>query len=802
MDEKTLHLLEFNRVLDKLAGYAAFSASEALALQLRPLTNLEKVQERQGLTREARLLLSINDTLSVGGSRDVRPQVDLAAHGGVLAAAELLDIKNTLVAARELARSFEHHKESFPNLAAIVVRLALPSGLVDAITRAVSDRGDVLDSASPRLATIRRELKSAHERLLGRLERLINDPHTAPMMQESIITQRNGRYVIPLRSEFKGRVRSIVHDQSASGATLFIEPLAVVEMNNQWHELQLAERDEERRILAELSMQVGAQAGALVELVAALAEFDLALMCARYADDLCAAEPVLIPVRPHSDQQHPGTTLRLLEARHPLLDADKVVPIDVDLDPRTYAVIITGPNTGGKTVTLKTVGLLCVMAQCGLHIPALSGSELSIFYNIYADIGDEQSIEQSLSTFSGHITNIVRILKRVDTHKLVLLDELGAGTDPQEGAALARAIVDYLVDHSVTSLVATHYPELKAYAHTKPGVINASMEFNLKTLQPTYHLTLGLPGRSNALLIAEHIGLMPEIIEGARATLDPSGLKADDLLDEINQQRTLARRARGDADRTRFEVEKLRKELVQRLDKLEEDKLSILEQARQEAQERIESMEVELNDARRVLLRSHQPLDELKPIIEQVEALKADVEKPVARRHARAQKPTRRPLKVGQKVQVRSLKTEAVIISLNGDELEVQIGALRMRTTTEDIQRTPEELSVEPASSASSALKAPAETQPAARTRLTASPGMELDLRGQRAEDALSNLEHFLEQAYLAGMPFVRVIHGKGTGKLRQVVREALTHSEQVSRWENGMDNEGGEGVTVAHLVK
>jgi len=801
MDEKTLHLLEFDRVLDRLADYAAFSASEELARGLRPLTLLEKVQERLALTREARLLLSVNDSISLGGSRDIRPQVDLAAHGGVLTAAELLDIKNTLTAGRDLGRSFEHQRETCPHLWSIVERIAVPAGLVDSITRAVADTGDVLDSASPRLASIRRELKISHDRLLGRLERLINDPHTGPMMQENIITQRNGRYVIPLRSEFKGRVRSIIHDQSASGATLFIEPLAVVEMNNAWHELQLAERDEERRILAELSMLVGAQAGALVEFVSALAEFDLAMMCARYAEDLRASEPLMRAMLPRSDK-HPGSTLRLFQARHPLLDPERVVAIDVDLDERTYAVIITGPNTGGKTVTLKTVGLLCVMAQCGLHIPALSGSELSIFHNIYADIGDEQSIEQSLSTFSGHITNIVRILKRADGQKLVLLDELGAGTDPQEGAALARAIVDYLVEHSVTCLVATHYPELKAYAHTKPGAINASMEFNLKTLMPTYHLTLGLPGRSNALLIAERIGLMPEIIELARSTLDPSGLKADDLLDEINHQRTQARRARGDADRARFEAEKMRQELAQRLEKLEEERLDILEQTRSTAQERIEALESELNDARRVLQRAHQPLDEIEPALEQVENLKAEVEKPVSRRRQpRTDKSTPRQMKVGQKVRVRSLKTEAVITSLNGDDVEVQIGALRMRTTRADIQSSAEELPA-PAAAPAPPAKSPKESRPARQVFSAASPGMELDLRGQRAEDALLALERYLEQAYSAGMLYVRIIHGKGTGKLRQVVREALTHSPQVSRWENGMDNEGGEGVTVAHLAK
>ncbi|MCE1253578.1 MAG: endonuclease MutS2 [Anaerolineae bacterium] len=804
MDEKTLQLLEFNKVRDRLAAYAAFSASAALARDLHPLTDVKNIQERQAITSEARLLLSINDSIGLGGARDIRPQVDLAAHGGVLSASELLDVKNTLGSARDLSRSFERQKETYPNLSAIIERLQPPPGMVDAISHAISERGDVLDSASDRLANIRRELKTSHERLLSRLERLINDPNTAPMMQEGIITQRNGRYVIPLRAEFKGRIRSIVHDQSSSGATLFIEPLAVVEMNNQWHELQLAERDEERRILAELSGQVGMQAGALTELVNALADFDLALMCARYADDLHAVEPILQAIGNGKDK-HPGSVLRLLEARHPLLDPQKVQSIDVDLDPQTYAVIITGPNTGGKTVTLKTVGLLCLMAQCGLHIPAQSGSVLSVFHNIYADIGDEQSIEQSLSTFSGHITNIIRILRRVDRYKLVLLDELGAGTDPQEGAALARAIVDYLVEHSITCLVATHYPELKTYAHSKAGVTNASMEFNLKTLLPTYRLTIGLPGRSNALLIAQRLGLPDDVIQSARGTLDPNELKADDMLDEIHRQRLLARRARGDADRAHYQAEKLRKELEIKLEKLEEEKLTILEQARQQAQERIEILEEELNEMRRAMQRAHLPLSELKPVLEQAEALKNEVEKPVVRRRSpKQQRSVLQPLRVGQKIRVRSLKTEAVITALDDESVEVQIGGLRMRTGVEDIQRhsdPEEETPPTPASTPSRPAGASTARPAAARTTgVTASPGIELDLRGQRAEEALELLERHLESAYVAGLPFVRVIHGKGTGKLRQAVRDAVRLSGHVSRWENGHDNEGGDGVTVVFI--
>ncbi len=436
---------------------------------------------------------------------------------------------------------------------------------------------------------------------MTRLERMVNDPHTAPMLQEGIITQRNGRYVIPLRAEFKGRVRSIVHDQSSSGATLFVEPLAVVDLNNQWHELQLAERDEERRILAELSSTVGAFAERITQNVQALAEFDLALVCAKYADDLRATEPVLVPIKNRRDL-HPGTTVKLYQARHPLLDPATVVPIDVDLDEQTFVMVITGPNTGGKTVTLKTVGLLALMAQSGLHIPAQSGSALSIFREIYADIGDEQSIEQSLSTFSGHITNIIRILLRANAHSLVLLDELGAGTDPQEGSALARAILAHLIERRITCLVATHYPELKAFAHATPGVINASMEFDLQTLRPTYHLTLGLPGRSNALAIAERLGLPSEIIEAARGTLDPNDLRAEDLLDEIHHQRDIARKARSAADRLRSESENMRAELARRLEKIEDERQKVLARARAEAEKELQELRGELDDVRRQLV--------------------------------------------------------------------------------------------------------------------------------------------------------------------------------------------------------
>jgi DNA mismatch repair protein MutS2 len=637
-------------------------------------------------------------------------------------------------------------------------------------------------------------LKVAHERLLSRLERMVNDPKNQPILQEQIITQRNGRYVIPLRADFKGRLRSIVHDQSSSGQTLFVEPLVVVELNNRWHELQLAERDEERRILAALSAQVGEHAPELHAIVEALAELDLALMCAKYAEDLHAVEPMLVAYKNIRNGEHPGSTILLRHARHPLLDPKIVVPIDVELDERTFGVVITGPNTGGKTVTLKTVGLLALMAQSGLHIPAQSGSTLSLFEDIYADIGDEQSIEQSLSTFSGHITNIVRILRQASRRTLVVFDELGAGTDPQEGAALARAILAHLVEKRIPCLVATHYPELKAYAHSTPGVVNASLEFNLQTLRPTYHLTIGLPGRSNALAIAERLGLPGEIIQAARTMINPTDLRAEDLLDEIHHQRDLARKARGEAEQTRARLNQESLALNARLEKIEDERQKILDQARSQAEAELESVHAELDEVRRALARARQPVEALKPLQETVETLQETVEQPVNRRTvSRPATGTPRPLRPGDKVRVRSLQADGIVSALGENEVEVMIGSLRVRSRPADVQR---------------AQVAETETPPPPQRSVTGSatapfhpsPGLELDLRGQRAEDALDALDRYLESAAMAGLPWVRIIHGKGTGRLRVVVREALRASPHVSTFENGGDKEGGDGVTVAHL--
>jgi DNA mismatch repair protein MutS2 len=819
IDQKTLHILEYEKILERLAEYTAFGASAEKARRLQPVNDIDEARRRQAETSEAVQLLVTHTDLTIGGARDIREKVDLARHSGVLDPNELLDVKYTLVAARTLRRTFERLTEQYPRLWFIAERLTPPNGLIDAISRALSDRGDILDTASDKLANIRRDLRIARERLLSKLQRMVSDPKNAPMLQEALITQRDGRYVLPLRSEFKGRIKSIVHDQSASGATLFVEPFAVVELNNQNRELQLAERDEERRILAELSRMTGMNAESILDTVDAVADLDLALARARYAEDLHASEPVLHALKPkklngsQNAAPHPGSKIRLTKACHPLLDPQTVVPIDVELDERTYALVITGPNTGGKTVALKTVGLLALMAQSGLHIPAASGSEISVFHNIYADIGDEQSIEQSLSTFSGHIKNIIYILEKADQRSLIILDELGAGTDPQEGAALARAILIDLLSRGITTLVTTHHPELKAFAHATPGVVNASVEFDLETLQPTFHLTIGLPGRSNALAIAQRLGLPEEIIQDARAEINPEDLRAEDLLDEIHRQRDRARQARDETEKTRSQVEGLRRKLEQRLETIEEERRSILESARAEAAEEVQSLQDEIREARRALARARQPLDALKIVEEQSEQLEQAVELPVERVDSAAldadlgaglRGSEGRAIRLGDKVFLRALGTQGVVSSISADEAEVQVGVLRVRTRLADLQRASEAVelrtAVQPPRRNNPARD---EARPAARSLgLTpSSPGMELDLRGQRAEDALDALERYLDAAYLAGLPFVRIIHGKGTGRLRDVVRQALGQNPHVRSHEPGGEKEGGDGVTVAILA-
>jgi len=813
MDAKSIRTLELPKILERLSACTSFSASEALARGLVPTDSLAEARRWQQETTEARKLLSVKTDVTIGGAHDVRASVGSALRGGVLTPGELLDLKSTLIAGRNLNKILARLSDQFPRLAALAAGIEEVPGLIQAISQTLDERGEVLDSASERLTVIRRELKVVHDRLLSKLQHILSDPRHAAHLQEAIITQRDGRYVVPLKADFKGRLRGIVHDQSASGATLFIEPFATVELNNEWREKQLAEREEVRRILAALSAWVGEHSGPITRLVETLAELDLAFAKAKYADILRANEPILREFRRRAasaaegtagaltTRTHPGSTVKLIAARHPLLNPETVVPIDVELDDETYALVLTGPNTGGKTVSLKTVGLMALMAQCGLHIPAISGSELTVFPKIFADIGDEQSIEQSLSTFSAHITNTIHLLASADEQSLVILDELGAGTDPAEGSALARAILSFLLDKGATTFVATHYPELKGYAHSTSGVKNASVEFDLETLAPTYHLTIGLPGRSNAFAIASRLGLDSTIIADARTMVTQASLDAEDLLNEIHRQREIVRDERSRAEKARLAAEQQERLLNQRLENIDDERRKVMEQTRAEGQAELETLREELNELKRRLTRAAKPLEVVQEIETAVEDMEVRQALPVAPRLP-AQTPAgrARPIRLGDTVKLKTLNSIGVVTALAAADAEVQVGRLRVRAKLDELQLRGSPEAAED-SAAAPAAPGPQPEAKKAKAVLPPSPGMELDLRGQTVDEALPELERYLDAAYRAGLPWVRLIHGKGTGKLRQGVREFLRGHPVVKSFETGQDKEGGEGVTVVKMA-
>jgi DNA mismatch repair protein MutS2 len=775
--------LDLPKVLAQLARYTSFSASTELALTLEPSIFPEVVAQRLAETREARQLLTTRSDLGFGGITDVRPQVETAVRGARLLPTDLLAIRSSLLAARELRRSLLKLGTNYPRLASLAQRLHDAGGLIVEIGRCLDDNtGEVRDDASPELANVRRELREAAARLQEKLRRILGNSRNGPYLQEAIITQRGGRYVIPVKADFKGRIPGIVHDQSASGATLFVEPLATVELNNRVRELQAREQHEIDRILLRLSILVAEEAQPIAWTIEALAELDLIFAKAKYADDLNAIEPAI--------DDGPRARLRLIRARHPLLNPATVVPIDIDPDDRTHLIILTGPNTGGKTVTLKTAGLLALMTQCGLHIPVSAGSSISIFEQIFADIGDEQSIEQSLSTFSSHLVNIIAFIDRVNARTLVLLDELGAGTDPAEGSALARSILDAIKVTGAMTLVATHYPELKVWAHTTEGAINASVEFDPETLRPTYKLTIGLPGRSNAFAIASRLGLKAEIVRSAKAMVAEGDLKVEDLLAEIHQQKEAIARDRELADRARREAETTARQLRERLKHIEQERADILDKAQATAQREIDALRAEVDRLRKKLSALQQPVvaalreevDRLEKQADSIVPPPEPIEKPAAGpRHA---------VRVGDHVFVEKIGSIAEVTGFERGLVEVAIGSLRMRVKPDEVEWR---------SSPQAPMNQGDRPSPAVQT--TTQARLEIDLRGRRVEEGILELDRQLDAAALNGLPFVRIIHGKGTGAMKKAVREALQSNPHVKRFEGGKDGEGGEGVTVAFLT-
>lgn len=819
MFEKYLHTLEYHKIISRLQAHTAFSASHALAENLRPSPNYNEVLRRHSETAEARRLLELKPNLTIGGARDVRPLLEQAYRSMPLLPNDLLDVRRTLIIARDLRRIITRLDEKFPNLADWAYQLEDCDGLINHITQCINDSGEVRDEASPNLSRIRREIDIAHSRLMDRLQSMVASEKYSKYLQEGFITQREGRYVLPVKADFKGRIKGVVHGQSGSGATLFVEPLVIVDLNNAWRELQLQEEDEIRRILLELAALVADDGPLIANNVITLAQLDLIFAKAKYAHTIRATAPHLLDWADlHHPQAHPNqpppNRILLKAARHPLLEAENVVPISLELGMADTMLVITGPNTGGKTVSLKTIGLMAMMSQAGLQIPAREGSALAVFDGIYADIGDEQSLEQSLSTFSGHMTNIISILETCTDHSLVIFDELGAGTDPIEGAALARAILDHLLANNITTIVATHFAELKAFAYTTSGVVNASMEFNLETLSPTYRLLMGLPGSSNAFTIAQRLGLSQAIITAAQQVVSADSQETENVITQIKHELEETQTERLRLEEERVEAEFYRQKVETRLKQIEAERDEILAQARAEAlteleatrhalaQLKAEALEHSRHAAEEAqqtalsaeLAASTSKLDDLErdlsaKIVAQQEAQAAKTRQQEEARRKRLNQRSKR-LNKGDEVEVPRFNATGVIVSLNEAEVEVQVGHFRATLKRSEVIPLAEN---------------PNEEKPPQRRQINSSPvespGLELDLRGQISEDALRNLDLYLDQAYLAGLPFVRIIHGKGTGVLRQVVRQALQNHALISSYKPGGPGEGGDGVSVAKLA-
>jgi DNA mismatch repair protein MutS2 len=801
--------LELDKVLARLAAHTAFSASRELALALEPTPDFAEAQRRQAATTEARQLLAQRPQTSVGAAQDIRPLVARAAVGGVLRPEELRAIAATAHAAAVLRTTLLSAADTRPTLAAVARRLGDHAAVREAIERSIGDGGEVLDTASAELRRLRAQVRAAYDRLMAKLQELLASPEYRAALQEPLITMRAGRYVLPIKVEARHQVRGIVHDQSASGATLFIEPLAVLDLTNRWRELQIAEEREIERVLQALSRLVGDDRYGLEQSVAALAELDLYLAMARLAEEQRATAPALYPLEPSREPgdgraratEPPRPVLRLRAARHPLLTGE-VVPIDVELGGAFDILVITGPNTGGKTVALKTIGLLALMAQCGLHLPAAEGSFTSVFAGVYADIGDEQSIEQSLSTFSSHLTRIIGILREADARSLVLLDELGAGTDPQEGAALARALLDELRARGSYVVATTHYPELKSYAHLTPRVENASVEFDLETLSPTYRLSIGLPGRSNALAIAARLGLPEPVIARARALLSPAAVEVEQLLDEIQREREAAARARAQAERAAAEAQRLLERRERQARAVDEEREAIWRRARRESEAMLAELRRQIERELAAARAARADRTALQAVAERAAAL-APLETPPSphgtRPRGRLAAPQRPALHVGARVGVPRLNARGTIRSLSDDgrQAEVEVGGLRVRLPTSELA-APEAVERGPADAAAPAVTyVPAPALPA----LDRPVPLQLDVRGQRVADALEAVERYLDDAYRAGLRAVRIVHGHGTGAVRQAVRELLAHHPHVARWSPADPRQGGDGATEVELA-
>jgi DNA mismatch repair protein MutS2 len=773
MNAHTLRVLEYDAIRRKVMAYCTTPMGVERARQMTPRTDEEAIRLGLQQTSEARKLIDLAEELPLRGVQDVRSAASLAQAGGLLPPESLLSIADTIETARRLRSFLLAREEKCPALCVLARQLEPLPEVVNEVRRCLREDATVADNASAELARIRQRLRHLHSRITERLQMTINSPRIRNMLQEPVITMRGDRYCLPVKAEYRAQFGGIVHDVSASGATLFMEPQEVVDLGNQIREAQIAEQHEVERILAQLSALVGKHSDAILRTCDALGELDFIHARARLSAEWDAVEPAL----------NTQSKIHLRKARHPLLKPP-VVPIDVELGNRFRILLITGPNTGGKTVTLKTVGLLTLMMQSGLHVPADTGTEMAIFQKVFADIGDEQSIEQSLSTFSGHMTNIAAMLPHCDEQALVLLDELGAGTDPAEGAALAQAILDYLLARHARVMATTHYGELKSYAYARQGVQNASVEFDLQTLRPTYRLRIGTPGSSHAIVIAQRLGLPSSVIEAAQARLAGRETEAASIMRRLEEEQRLVEEARQAAEQEHREATALRQQLQQQLEQLEAERQRLREQVAKEMRERLDHLVQQAEEAYRRLReqpRENRAAQEAREQVRQAaEQMKQLLTPPAT--------PTT-DIREGDTVKVTTLNITATVLQLTREEAVVQAGAMRITVPRRVLRRMDEKpTSKTPLVSVSVNLARAANISP------------EIMLRMQRVEEALANLDQYLSEAYAAGLSQVRVIHGKGTGTLRKAVREYLSTHPLVASYRGAEATEGGDGVTIVTL--
>ncbi len=801
MNEKSLKILEFHKIIAQLTEYAASQPGKALCQSLAPSCDYQEILSWQAQTTDAVSRVRMKGNLSFAGVKDIGSSLKRLEIGSSLSITELLSISSLLtVAAR--ARSYGRHdpqeagvQEEFDSLEAMFQALEPLTPVNNEIKRCILSEDEVADDASPGLSHVRRSMKVTADRIHSQLNTMLNANRS--YLQDAVITMRNGRYCLPVKSEYKTSVPGMVHDQSSTGSTLFIEPMAIVRLNNEMRELEIREQKEIEAVLADLSNQAAAHTEELRVNMELLAQLDFIFAKAALARHYRCSAPVF------NDRGY----IHIKDGRHPLLDPAKVVPINLWLGKEFDLLIVTGPNTGGKTVSLKTVGLFTLMGQAGLHIPAWEGSELAVFDQVFADIGDEQSIEQSLSTFSGHMTNIVQILSQADARSLCLFDELGAGTDPTEGAALAIAILSFLHNMKCRTMATTHYSELKVFALSTPGVENASCEFNVETLKPTYRLLIGVPGKSNAFAISKKLGLPDYIIEEAKKHLEAKDESFEDLLSSLEESRLTIEREQEELKTYKEEISQLKSRLSQKEERLEERRDKILKKASEEAQKILR----EAKETADQTIRQINKLSSDSGLNRELEAQRAKLREKLKQTDeslaitAKGPKKTISPkkLKIGDGVKVLSMNLKGTVSTLpnaKGD-LYVQMGILRSLVNIKDLELLEEQEvsgpSIPAKNSRYTVAKGRGNASGGFNAAKSATISPEVNLIGMTVDEAIPELEKYLDDAYLAHLETVRVVHGRGTGALKNAVHQRLKKLKYVKEFRLGVFGEGDSGVTI-----